>query len=61
MAFYAGEFDMTSYAANVAVIDSGTALFYLNPILAQGFINQYLPDSQCNFTDGLNICNYTIF
>lgn len=56
----AGLNDLTSYAAETAIIDSGTSLFYLNPPLAQAFISSYLPSNLCNFTDGLNICNCSI-
>lgn len=39
---------MTQYAENVAIIDSGTSLFYLNPNLYNAIVNQYLLG--CNAT-----------
>ena len=35
---------MTDYAADLAVIDSGTSYFYLNPSLFQNVINTFFSD-----------------
>lgn len=32
----------------------------MNPTLTSAFISAFLPNTTCNFTDGLNICNCTI-
>lgn len=41
-----GGIDMTSLAANVAVIDSGTSYFYLNADLFNNIVNNFFSD--CN-------------
>ena len=44
---YGGNQDFTSSAESVAVIDSGTSLFYLNPALAQALIDEYMNTKWC--------------
>jgi len=39
--FYCNDVDMTSYAADYALVDSGTSLFYLNQKLYDQIISQY--------------------
>jgi hypothetical protein len=41
-----GGIDMTSFAANIAIIDSGTSLFYLNQALFNNIVTQFF--QQCN-------------
>jgi hypothetical protein len=55
---FANDNDMTSYAENTAVIDSGTSLFYFNPSLYNQFVQQYLQG--CQSTNNLFfLCNCT--
>lgn len=46
---YAGTEDLTQYASNNSVIDSGTSSFNLNPSLYNVIVEQYL--SGCNTTN----------
>ena len=50
-----GNIDMTSYAANVAVIDSGTSYFYVNQELYSNILNNFFTD--CNQISSLIICS----
>jgi len=48
---------MTSYAANVAVIDSGTSYFYVNDQLYNQILSQpYFSNSNCEILDNTPYC-----
>ena len=55
---YADDNDFTSSAAQRAVIDSGTTLFYLNPKLYQSISDTYLSD--CVLLDETYFCECSI-
>ena len=45
--FLAGDDDLTGYAKKMAVIDSGTTLFYLNPSLYEQVIARFFAPQKC--------------
>ena len=55
---YADDTDLSSYAAPISVIDSGTTLFYLNPSLYNQIKNKYL--SSCFFFNQITDCACSI-
>ena len=56
---YADDLDLTDYAAQIAVIDSGTTLFYLNPNLYTQIKNTYLTED-CRLLDQTFLCDCKI-
>lgn len=50
-----GGIDMSSYAANVAVIDSGTSYFYVNQELYSNILSNFF--SSCNIFSTIVICS----
>lgn len=52
---YFGNDDLTSYSVDKAVIDSGTTLFYLNPVLYDKIYISYF-SSSCKRKFGATVC-----
>jgi hypothetical protein len=56
---YVGGIDMTSSAANVAVIDSGTSYFYMNQNLFTNIVNQFFTNCDNAAANPICYCNET--
>lgn len=52
---YTNDTDLTQYASNIAIIDSGTSLFYLNTDLFNQFQTLYL--QSCQNSTSYYLCN----